>query len=225
MSSILDLTKKLELNLNKAQIFDLPKMDTKLAVDKSGSMSEEFSCGWVDKTIDLFIAAAMKFDDNGRLEMGFFNSSFHSAPDATEADAGSYTAKHKINADGGTNYAPAIEGLANKPSTISQAKGLFGKLFGSSVEIAPTKPAYIGFITDGDPQDYAEFERALDKMDKRNYVQLIAIGNQVNVNRLERSAQRDNVGFMHIPNPHIVTEDKFYEMLCNEELKTWLSNL
>lgn len=225
MTDILDLTKKLELNLAKAQIFDIPKMDTKLAVDKSGSMSDEFACGWVDKTIDLFIAAALKFDDNGRLEMGFFNTSFESTPDGVKDNAGGYTRAYGIRADGGTCYSPAIQALANKPSVVSQAKGFLGKLFGGKEEAAPVKPAYIGFITDGDPQDFLEFERSLDQMDKRNYVQLIAIGNQVNVGRLRLAAERPNVGFIHISNPHKTTDDQFYELMCNDELKAWIASL
>lgn len=226
MSNILDLSKKFELNLENAQIFNIPKMDTKLAVDKSGSMDDEFRCGWVDKTIDLFIAASMKFDDDGVLEIGFFNHEYIDTPDATAADAGNYTKKHGLRAEGGTSYAPPIRELANKPDVISKAKGFLGKLFGSKEE-APSavKPTYIGMITDGDAMDFGEFVTAVKTMDPRNYLQIITIGNYVTLRNFKVVTDLPNVGLIHIPDPHKLTDDGFYELLCNEELKTWVAGL
>lgn len=242
MTTVLDLTKKFELNLEKAQILNIPKMDTKLAVDCSGSMHNEFRCGWVDKTIDLFIAAAMKFDDNGVLEIGFFNHDYIDTPDATINDAGNYTEKHGIRANGGTRYAPPVRALANSAGAAAvvtniteKAKGFLGKLFGgltsssasaatqSSLTVA--KPAYIGMITDGDAADFDEFMNVLNDMDKRNYLQLIAVGANVTMATLNRAAALPNVGVIHIKDPHKVTDDQFYELLCNDELKTWVAGL
>lgn len=227
MSNILDLSKKFELNLAKAQIFNIPKMDTKLAVDCSGSMDDEFRCGWVDKTIDLFIAAALKFDDNGVLEIGFFNHGYIDTPDATINDAGNYTRKHNIRANGGTNYTPAIEALANSASVAQAATGFLKGLFGKKEDSVSSsaKPAYIGMITDGDAGDFGEFLNFINKMDRRNYLQLIAIGTQINMRTLNQAAALPNVGVIHLKNPTSVTDDQFYEQLCNDELKAWVTSL
>lgn len=98
---MLDLNKALELNLQKAQIFTPIKMSVKLAVDKSGSMDDEFRCGWVQDTIDLFLAAAMKFDDDGKMEIGFFNTEFKRTRDVTIDDAHTYIKKEGIYESGG----------------------------------------------------------------------------------------------------------------------------
>jgi uncharacterized protein with von Willebrand factor type A (vWA) domain len=206
---LLDLTKTLELNLTKNNWSSVPKMEVKLAVDKSGSMDDEFRCGWVQNTIDLFIAAALKFDDNGKLEIGFFNTSFKQTPDATAADIETYVRKHGINAGGGTNFADAIATF--KGSKVSG--GFFG--FGKK----ETKPTYIGLITDGDNSDKREFEKQLDSLEN-TYVQIIAIGTGVDKKYLNYIADKyDTVEVMYLPNPRSLSVDEFYGKMLNEEFK------
>lgn len=206
---MLDLTKSLELNLEKAQIFTPITMAVKIAVDKSGSMSTEFSNGWVQDTLDLFLAAAMKFDDDGKMEVGFFNGSFDRTPDMTVDDAGTYIRKHGIRAGGGTNFADAIKGLKG-----SNKSGFFG--FGKK----PT-PVYLAFITDGENSDEREFEAQLDSLEN-TFVQIVAIGTNVNKRYLDFiGAKYDTVEVLYIPNPKAVDQNKFYELLLNEEFKAF----
>lgn len=205
----LDLTKSLELNLVKANIFTPITMAVKLAVDKSGSMDDEFRCGWVQDTIDLFLAAAMKFDDDGKMEVGFFNTSFKRTPDATAGDHATYIRKHGISAGGGTCFADAIKGLKG-----SNKGGFFG--FGKK----PT-PTYIALITDGDNNDKYEFEAQLDSLEN-TFVQIVAIGNGCDKRYLDRiAAQYDTVEVLYVPDPKSVDQNKFYELLLNEEFKAF----
>ena len=208
MSTLLDLTKKLEINLTKNGWDSPPRLEVKLAVDRSGSMSDEFSCGWVQNTIDLFIAAALKFDDNGELEVGFFNNYFKQTPSATASDIGSYIDDHRITASGGTCFAEAISTFKSKSSS-----GFFG--FGKKV----AKPTYIGMITDGDNTDKREFEQQLDSLEN-TFVQLIAIGNGVDKKYLDRIAHKyGTVEVIYLPNPRLVSVDEFYSKMLNEEFK------
>lgn len=210
--AMLDLTKSLELNLVKAQIFTPITMSVKLAVDKSGSMDDEFRCGWVQDTIDLFLAAAMKFDDDGKMEMGFFNTSFDRTPDATANDHGTYIRKHGISAGGGTNFAGAIKSLKGSAAK----RGLFG--FGAAKAQTPT---YLALITDGSNNDEYEFEAQLDSLEN-TFVQIVAIGNGVDKHYLDYvAAKYDTVEVLYIPNPKAVDQDKFYELLLNEEFKAF----
>lgn len=209
---MLDLQKSLELNLEKAQIFTPITMAVKLAVDKSGSMDDEFRCGWVQDTIDLFLAAAMKFDDDGKMEVGFFNTSFDRTPDATAEDHGIYIRKHGVRAGGGTNFAGAIAGLKGSATK----RGLFG--FGAAKAQTPT---YLALITDGDNNDQREFEAQLDSLEN-TFVQIVAIGNGCNTRYLDRiAAKYDTVEVLYIPNPKAVDQNKFYELLLNEEFKAF----
>lgn len=207
--AMLDLTKSLELNLAKAQIFTPITMAVKIAVDKSGSMDDEFRCGWVQDTIDLFLAAAMKFDDDGKMEMGFFNTKFERTPDATVDDHGTYIRKHRISAGGGTSFADAIKGLkgSNKSGFFS-----FGK---------KATPTYLALITDGENNDKPDFEKQLDSLEN-TFVQIVAIGNGCDKRYLDAiAAKYDTVEVLYIPNPKAVDQNKFYELLLNEEFKAF----
>lgn len=206
---LLDLTKKLELSLEKAGFINQPKMAVKLAVDKSGSMYNEFRCGWVQNVIDLFIAAAMKFDDNGKLEVGFFDYSFTRTRDATEEDIGSYVRKYGIEAGGLTNFAEAVEEFKWKDK----------KLFGLFKRGKSSPPVYICLITDGENQDRTEFEKQLDSL-KNTYLQIIAIGNEVDEVYLQQVAYKyENVGVIFLQHPLGITIEQFYSMILHNEFK------
>jgi uncharacterized protein YegL len=207
--AMLDLTKALELNLEKAQIFEPITMAVKLAVDKSGSMDDEFRCGWVQDTLDLFLAAAMKFDDDGKMEIGFFNTSFKRERDMTVNDAGTYIRAERISAGGGTCFADAIKSLKG-----SNKGGLFG--FGKK----PT-PTYLALITDGDNNDKYEFEAQLDSLEN-TFVQIVAIGNGCDKLYLDKvAAHYDTVEVLYVPDPKSVDQNRFYELLLNEEFKAF----
>lgn len=209
---MLDLTKSLELNLEKAGIFQVPIMSVKLAVDKSGSMDDEFRCGWVQDTIDLFLAAAIKFDDDGKMEIGFFNTSFDRTRDVTVDDAHTYIRKERIYANGGTNFAGAIKGLKGSATK----RGLFG--LGKAKPVTPT---YLALITDGANHDKAEFEAELDSLEN-TFVQIVAIGSGCDKRYLDYIGNKyDTVEVLYIPNPKAVDQDKFYELLLNEEFKAF----
>lgn len=207
--AMLDLTKSLELNLEKAQIFTPITMAVKLAVDKSGSMDDEFRCGWVQDTLDLFLAAAMKFDDDGKMEIGFFNTSFKRERDMVESDAGTYIRDNRISAGGGTNFADAIKSLKGSNKT-----GFFG--FGKKAT-----PTYLALITDGDNGDRYEFEAQLESLEN-TFVQIVAIGTGCNKRYLDMIGEKyDTVEVLYIPDPKSVDQNKFYELLLNEEFKTF----
>lgn len=155
--NILDLKKKFVLNLQKANI-NVPILQARAAIDRSSSMSDLYRNGWVSQVLDLFIGAALKFDDNGELEVGWFGRTFETTPNAVESDGGKYmtTKGRNIQLEGDTRFAPIIESFENwtdldKPSSTPVAPqkeegflalasrkvfGLFGKK-----ESAPATPA------------------------------------------------------------------------------------
>jgi len=222
-TGLLDLTKSLELNLAKANILSVPSLAVRLAVDRSGSMSDEFESGWVDQTINLFIAAAMKFDDNGELEVGFFNTDFSQKRNATEADLKGYLKSVHIVPKGGTHFAPVLEefGVFNKPSGgfFSAVKSMFT---GSAASNTPT---YVAMITDGDCYDWSEFEARVLALVPNCFLQVIAIGNQVTLGNFKTFNYVKNFGLTHFVNPKKVDADSFYEGLCNPKFKAWVDSL
>lgn len=217
---LLDLTKSLELNLQKAEIFNVPVMAVKLLVDKSGSMSGEFSNGWVQNTIDLFLVAAMKFDDDGVMQIGFFNSEFDETPEVTADDAGVYIRNNSIYPSGGTSFAGGIE--AFKGSSSAPKRGFFSGLLGRGASQEKPTPVYIALITDGENQDKNAFERQLSSLDN-TFVQIVGIGNGVDKRYLDNVANKyKNVSVIYLPNPKAVTPDSFYEALLNDDMKEFI---
>lgn len=249
--NILDLSKKFTLNLEKAGVLIIPTLAARLAVDKSGSMDDEFRDGLVDRTIALFSAAALKFDDDGQLEMGFFNNYMERTPDANANDNGNYLKRVRQSASGGTSYAPIIVEFESKrvaptaaptaavptPAPVPEKKGFFGSIFGKK-EAAPAAPvetgekagecavrAYVGIITDGDANDNRQFEAVLARTSGDTFFQFIAIGNGVRTEYLTGiAAKYPHVSFMHLPDPKRTTDEQFYEKLCNEKLASWIKS-
>jgi hypothetical protein len=227
---VLDLKKKFELNLEKAGILNVPILQARVAIDKSGSMSGLFSNGWVNNTLDLFIGAALKFDDNGELEVGFFNDKFEEAPVAVAADGGVYmqTKGRRHHADGGTYFAPIIESFENWPVAVEQPKkpGFFARMLGAKEEPAKAEEqlrAYVGIITDGVNGDKGDFERKLNETSGNTFYQFIGIGSGVDTAYLTALSNRfKHVGFVHIPDPTRMTPDSFYEQLCNPKFAAWI---
>lgn len=239
MSNIISLEKKLTISLEKAGFSKIPKMEVKALVDKSGSMSDEFACGWVQSTLDLFLVAALKFDDDGALQVGFFNTGFTQTPDMKESDIGVYVRKHNIYASGGTCFAEGIKAFKQggdaTPARVSAEQpktGFLGRLFGSTPKVAEVVvetpvakssiPTYIAMITDGENSDKTAFEAQLATMGN-TFLQIIGIGNGVDKRYLDRVANMyDNVSVMYIPNPKAVDDAGFYDMLFNADLKKFI---
>ena len=226
-TNILNLTKKLELNLTKAGFTTIPIMAVKMAIDKSGSMYEEFRDGFVEKAIELFMGAAAKFDDNGQLEYTFFNSSADPVKTIGVAD---YDRIRIPEANGGTNYTPALRALIETDPADAQVEkpGFFGKLFGSKP--APTNNGtaadlnYVAFLTDGDAADTSRTLDYIKSLDDNTFVQFIAIGTQLNMNTLAELGGRKNTSHFVIPNPGKLTAEELYEKIANQKLLTWVNS-
>lgn len=213
MAQLLDLTKSLELNLKKAGFEKIPVMAVKLMVDRSGSMGNEFRNGFVQNTIDLFLAAAMKFDDDGVMQIGFFNNRWQETREVTAADAGTYVKDIGMYADGGTCFADGVKAFKGKSSN-----GLMNRLFNGGKQ---QTPVYIALLTDGQCHDAAEFEAQLVGMEN-TFVQIVAIGNGVSTNYLNGVARKyKNVSVIYLPKPNEVKHDDFYAKLVHEELKAF----
>lgn len=234
MSNLLDLTKSLELNLTKQDIVDIPQMAVKLAVDRSGSMAEEYSCGWVQNAIDLMLAAAVKFDDDGQLEIGFFNTQFIETKPVTVNSLGTYLKETAIDVYGGTKFSEAISTLLNITdedaiSTPSSTVGFFKRLFSKKV-VEPAKEElntaglqYLAVITDGDNYDKQETSQVLNSLTDNQFVQFIAIGTEVNSDYLDLlSSKYNNVSVIYLKNPKTVSNDSFFEAVVNDKFKQFI---
>lgn len=248
---VLDLNKSFVLNLDKAGVAqaDIPTMEVRLAIDKSGSMSGLYRSGFVDSIVNRFLGVAMSFDDNGSVEVGFFNHNFHEAPEALPADVGRYMAKAGEDADGGTEFHGIIQAFETERggNALTQAagqvaqktKGFLGKLFGGGSTPAPAAApvvsgkgagcavagmrAYVAIVTDGDNSDKREFEAELDRTSGEVFYQFICIGTGAPTSYLNRlAAKYPHVAVAEFRNPTSVTEDQFYGEIANPALVAWI---
>lgn len=244
-ANLLDLNKSFVLNLDKAGISsqNIPTMEVRLAIDKSGSMAMEFNNGFVDSIVNRFLGVAMSFDDNGSVEVGFFNHAWHDAPEAVPDDIGNYLRKSGERADGGTAFADIISNFETgrpgrgTPGVAAKAAGFLGKLFGGSD--TPAQPAtmdnpagcevkgmraYVGIVTDGENNDKREFEAQLAATSGEVFYQFICIGNGAPTDYLQRIArQYPHVSMVHFPNPNNISEDEFYGKLVNPTFTAWMA--
>lgn len=234
---LLDLTKKFELNLEKAGIVNIPTLEVMFAVDKSGSMGHLFHNGAVDRAVNLFLPLALKFDDNAQIEVGFFNNQYHAAPFALAEDCGKYLAKSGQRADGGTCFAPIIEAFETKrdntvTETVTTAvKGFWGKLTGKTETTTVAKPgaqqtqyrAYAAILTDGANFDKREFEAEMAKTSGNTFYQFIGIGNGVETDYLTGlAAKYPHVAYFELRDPNNFTDEKFYDEIVNSKFTAWM---
>ena len=243
MTVVLDLKKSFQLNLEKAGLFNPPVLETRLAVDTSGSMDNLFRNGFVSRAIDKFTIAALKFDDNQSLEVGRFSSNFEFTEEATEKSVGRYLKDNpNFFNGGGTNYTPIIRQMESKLDTDTQirgseapapkAKGFFSRLL-SSVTVKDTTPsdyafkrtaphrAYCGVITDGDNGDMFGFEAAMRATSSDTFYQFIGLGSGVSGYLSTIAKKYDHVDFVQVVNPMAITDDEFFALICNKKFATW----
>ncbi|HET8685147.1 MAG TPA: VWA domain-containing protein [Methanosarcina sp.] len=225
----LNLTKaqaELDLNLTKASVLTIPKMPVRLAMDVSGSMESNFRTGFCEKILGLFSVFALKFDDNGRLEFGTYNTSYRQQEDVTSDNYEGYLTYHSIHAEGGTLHVPPLLGMLGNTvaaRSVSAVKGFFKKVAG--VQETVRTPTYNALMTDGDAPDAEDFCKRVAALDKRDFIHIICIGTQVSIGNFDRIANLPNVAVVHFPNPLKVTMEDFYSQMVTPKFGPWINSL
>jgi len=123
-----------------------------LCLDISASMVGLFRAGAVERLAQRVLALALRFDDDGEVDVFLFGKDGHVAPPMTMANAGRYIADLQFQFEGGTQYAKAL--------TLVR-EHYFGT---SGKRLSPHQeplPVYLMFVTDGATFDKAETERQL----------------------------------------------------------------
>ena len=206
----IDLTKKKEevhtICLSKQPLNGL-KAQVGLVLDFSGSMSNLYYDGTVQKIIENTLPLAMEFDDNGTMEVWIFHDGCHRLPDISLKNYAGYVKREIIGKYnmGGTNYAPVMK------SVIKVYKDC--KL-----------PSYVLFITDGDNDDQGMTISVIKEAAKLPiFWQFVGVGRArfTFLEKLDDLADRyvDNADFFEVSNALDIT----YRQLLNE-FPDWLQN-
>lgn len=228
----LDLKKKAEavqLVLTKRGINTAPTMRVFAAIDISGSMGYIFNSGAMQKAFDQVLGIAVKFDDNGELDVWAFDDRSYRAPSATAEDYGKYIGESKGKGKfghwpyGGTQYAPVLQDMVDFGFPNAKPKGIFG--FGAK-KAPQGDPVMILFFTDGEPGDGNAAERIIKKCSEERtnvYFNLVGIGS-ARFELLDRLAREyDNCGFTAFSGLDR-SDAEVYDDLINDELIAFIKN-
>ncbi len=215
--------------LAKRNVLKAPTVRVGAALDISGSTKEMYKKGIIQETVDRLLAIAMKFDDNGQIDMWSFTDGFDRLETASASPYGNYVAQHilgnpEVTKWGATSYAPVIRDMV-RHYYGSDALAFLGRLFGAQPAAAP-QPAMILFITDGANDDHAATQEILRACENRNvYFQMVGVGPAREFGFIKQvAATLPNVGFVNFSSLD-VSDEVIYESLISEEFCSWVKSV
>ena len=223
--SIIDLSKKKGISLEKH------RARVAVAMDYSGSMRNLYQSGAVQRVLTRLMPLALRFDDNGELDIWLFHNSFFMMPSMTLNNFDNYIEK-VVNRSGmrygGTSYAPVLEDILatyfNKKSKRNENNGLFGGLF-KKQEAAYNEivepPVFLIFITDGENSDKSATNQVIMRSaNQRIFIQFVGIGDETfnYLQRLDDLKDRpvDNTGFIKVKDFEMLEDEEVYQMLLSQ---------
>lgn len=246
MSNIFDLQKRqqaVNFVLEKRNVTKTPVMRVGLALDVSGSAKPLYQRGIIQQTIDRLVPVAMKFDDNGEMDVWTFHNEAQQVASVTKQDMDGYVDREILNKAGvslwgGTKYTPPMASMrdfyfgAARSAAPAASGGLLGKLFGSKPAApapspAPTTgvqvPAMALLLTDGENTDRPATEAFLRaSVGLPVYWQMVGVGNPREFGFIEEMADAlPNVGYVSLASLDI-SDEKLYDALLSQELCDWV---
>lgn len=226
---------KCVVDLSKKSRVDLGNMVAKVvvALDYSYSMSDLYTKGVVQQTLNRLVPLGLTFDDNGAIDVFLFQSDCRKMPDLDLTNYENYVKKMIQRSDypmGGTNYAPVLRAIIE--GTYIQQGGFLG--FGRTIQHIPAivdqgDPTLILFITDGENADRTSSDAIIRKSSEMNvFIQFIGIGNQ-SFNYLKQlddmpGRKRDNTGFSRMKDL-AAADDRLLYTTVLEQFANWLKGL
>ena len=204
--SIIRLTKRTGVNL------DTHRARVCVVMDRSGSMNRMYRNGDVQDVLTRLLPLALKFDDNGELEVYVFNEYCDQVSEMNLRNYEDYVEneilRRGLGPSGGTNYAPAIKQTMEDYNDGSPY------------------PAFVIFITDGANWDRYETDIAIRKSSKHKiFYQFVGIGYEDfdYLQRLDDLEGRavDNTAFIKVEDFSKMNDDQLYDKLL-EQYPQWL---
>lgn len=232
---MVDLTKRAQtagVVLAKKGLASPPVLQVGFNIDISGSMSDEFADGSVQKVMDQLHGIAMKFDDDGSFQVFKFDDKADYVGECGQESYGKYIRESKITVRGGTAYSPFIKLITEH--YFPAKSGGFGGLFKKPQSTSNT-PVLILTITDGAPM--SEGYRVEDQLARIRpalvaaqnhpiYWHFVGINNQGEQFEVLQKLADDlpNVGFIKMNNFNKSDEELYNEVLC-DELIQWVKQV
>lgn len=216
--SVVNLDKCL-VNLSKSTGINLGEHKARVAavVDFSGSMRTLYNNGSVQRALNRLVPLALRFDDNGELDVWLFHSGHKRLEGMDVSNFENYTKETILGSGerfGTTKYAPVLEDVYSK-----------------YIREEPSKyPAFVIFITDGANDDKRQTDSIIRELSKFPiFVQFVGLGQDdefVYLKKLDDLTGRavDNTGFIEVASFDRMSDDQLYKELL-EQYVDWLKAL
>ena len=194
----------IDLSTHRARVF--------VVIDRSYSMKELYLDVSVQEVLTRLLPLALKFDDNGELEVYVFNSTCTKMSSMNLNNYENYVEREIILngffPTGGTSYSPVIKQTISDYNDESQY------------------PAFGIFITDGNNSDADETDRAIRDSSKfKIFYQFVGIGPEKfeYLQKLDDLEGRDvdNTAFIKVSDFARLDDEQLYEKLL-EQYPQWL---
>lgn len=196
-----------------------PLMRVGDALDISGSMINIIMSGKLQAAFGQTMGVAVKFDDNGELDVFQFDTRCDFVGTATPSNYDNFVSKNGIAARGGTAYAPIVKTAIDFYFSPKKSGGFFSK------KEVNNMPVLMLIHTDGEPGDsYRDIQRALeDAQQYPIYFHFIGVGgSQRDFPTIHRLADDlPNVGEVYLPRFDLADEDVYGQLIC-DELVEWI---
>ena len=179
------------VSLKKEKSIDLTNITCRVQVllDISGSMKYRYEKGLVQDALTRLFPLALKFDDDGQMEVAIFDEGCCLLEPMTMDNYATYVKKEIIGKGhrpfSGTNYAPAIR---------QATKGCIGSPY----------PTFTLFMTDGGCYDKSQSDQAFrESAEHQIFFQCIGIGDDDDFDYLEKidnlsGRKVDNTAFINL---------------------------
>jgi stress response protein SCP2 len=230
----IDITKKADISLLKRKVdIVLTKKGIAnvvariaLVLDISGSMTNQYTSGAVQAFLERIVPVASRLDDDGKLDVWFFGSTFKRTRTVTESNVDGYIQKEcgetkrallvfkmpslMLELGGGNNESLVIRDVIKKYTQ----------------EEASKLPTLIVFLSDGGVTDEQGIKKAIvDAAKYPIFWQFVGLAgsNYGILEKLDNMNGRiiDNANFFHVDDLIKITDEQLYERLLNE-FPTWI---
>ncbi|KJU83223.1 tellurium resistance protein [Candidatus Magnetobacterium bavaricum] len=221
----LELRKKADTAITRAGL-DQQRARVAMAIDVSASMQHLFDKGVVQRACERLLALAVKFDDNGAIDIFIFDNRDHEVGEMHQSGFYGFVDREiLVNLQnkiwGSTSYGGVIRRITGK---YTDKPGFWASLMGRRP--TPQDPAYVLFVTDGDNDDKDDTERAITDASKEAiFWQFVGIGNSSFsfLEKLDTMPGRfiDNANFFKLNDLDKISDEELYDRLL-AEFPLWL---
>lgn len=226
--SVINLNKSI-IDLSKKTGIDLGDHKARVAVvmDYSGSMRSLYSSGAVQRVLTRLMPLALRFDDNGELDIWLFNQSYKAIESMNLGNFENYVTEVANKSGfsfGATSYAPVLNDVLK--TYFGKKSTLFGGLFNKKQE---EPPVFVIFITDGSNSDRSATNEVIkESANKKIFIQFVGIGNETfdYLQKLDDLKDRtvDNTGFIRVEDFEKLQDEEVYQMLLSQ-YPEWLKSM